>query len=205
MKTTLACTAAAFVMPLMMSAQALAQTTAPATAPMASGMHSTMAPAATTAPGAMAPAAGTANLSSMDKKFVMKAAQGGMAEVQLAQLAQQKSQDDNVKKFAQQMIDDHTPANQKLTQIAGTKGVTPPTDIDAADQKMMTKLQALDGKKFDTAYLKGQVTAHKTMLKLFQDESKKGTDSDLKSFADDTVPTIQKHITMAQTGKTGTM
>ncbi len=197
MNKYLACTAA-LVMPLLAVAPALAQT-----APMA---HSTMAPATTTAPspGSMGATEGTTKLSAMDKKFVMKAAQGGMAEVQLAQLAQQKSQDDTVKKFAQQMIDDHTPANAKLTQLATAKGDTPPADIDAMDQKMMTKLQAEDGKKFDTSYMKGQIKAHKVMLKLFEDESKKGTDADLKSFATDTIPTIQKHIEMAS-GKPAAM
>ncbi len=186
---------AALIMPLMVSAQALAQS---ATAPMA---HSTMAPAP--AAGGMAMTAGKTKLSALDKMFIKKAAEGGMAEVQLAQLAQQKSQNDGVKKFAQTMIDDHTPANAKLTQLASAKGETPPTELDAKDQKMMSKLQGMDGKKFDTAYLKGQVKAHKEMLKTFQDESKNGSDADLKAFADDTTPTIQKHITMATSGNTG--
>jgi putative membrane protein len=191
----LACTAA-----VMMPMLAIAQPAATGTAPMAPMAHSTMAPAAAPAPatGGMAATTGTTKLSAMDKKFIMKAAQGGMAEVQLAQLAQQKSQDDTVKKFAQQMIDDHTPANAKLTELATAKGDTPPSDLDAMDQKMMTKLQALDGKKFDTAYMKGQLKAHKAMLKLFKDEAKKGTDPDLKSFADSTEPTVEKHIDMAK-------
>ena len=205
MNKYLACTA--FALPLLLSAQVLAQPAATGTAPAAPMAHSTVAPAA---PATMAPTtptssmatttAGTVKLSAMDKKFVTKAAQGGLAEVQLAQLAQQKSTDDNVKKFAQKMIDDHTPANDKLTQIATSKGDTPPTDLSAADQKMMSKLQGMDGKKFDSAYLKGQVKSHKDMLKLFTDESKKGSDADLKAFADQTIPTVQSHITMAQSG-----
>ncbi len=203
----LACTA--FAMPLLLSAQVLAQPAATGAAPAAPMAHSTMAPAApaTMAPSASTPgssmattASGTAKLSAMDKKFIMKAAQGGMAEVQLAQLAQQKSTDDNVKKFAQKMIDDHTPANQKLTDLASSKGDTPPTELSAADQKMMSKLQGMDGKKFDSTYLKGQIKSHKDMLKLFTDESKKGSDPDLKAFADQTIPTVQSHITMAQNG-----
>ena len=204
MNKYLACTA--FAVPLLLSAQVLAQPAATGTAPAAPMAHSTMAPAA---PATMAPTpsgsmaattAGTVKLSAMDKKFITKAAQGGMAEVQLAQLAQQKSTDDNVKKFAQKMIDDHTPANDKLTQIATAKGDTPPTDLSAADQKMMSKLQGMDGKKFDSTYLKGQVKSHKEMLKLFSDESKKGSDADLKAFADQTIPVVQSHITMAQNG-----
>lgn len=204
MNKFLACTALA--MPLLLSGQVLAQPAATGTAPAAPMAHSTMAPAA---PATMAPApsssmatttAGTVKLSAMDKKFITKAAQGGMAEVQLAQLAQQKSTDDKVKQFAQKMIDDHTPANQKLTELATSKGDTPPTELSAADQKMMSKLQALDGKKFDAAYMKGQVKSHKDTLKLFTDEFKKGSDADLKAFADQTIPVVQGHLTMAQNG-----
>ncbi len=101
------------------------------------------------------------------------------------------------------MIDDHTPNNAQLMKLANSKGITPPTDVDAMQQKMMTKLQGMDGKKFDTAYLNGQVKSHEAMLKTFQMESKNGTDPDLKAFADSTIPTIQKHITMAQTDKSG--
>ncbi len=204
---------AALAMPLAVSAQSLAQPAATSTAPSAPMAHSTMAPGAM-APGTMAPPAGMAGamapgsmakLSAVDKKFVMKAAQGGTAEVSMAQLAQQKTQSDTVKKYAQTMIDDHTPNNAQLMKLASAKGLTPSTEPDAMQQKMMTKLQGLDGKKFDTAYMKGQIRAHEAMLKVFQDESKNGSDADLKSFADATIPAIQKHITMASTGKTGTM
>ena len=191
---------AALIMPFAVSAQALAQGTM---APTGSMAHSTMAPG-TMAPNAMS-SGSMAKLSAADKKFVMKAAQGGTAEVTMAQLAQQKSQTDSVKQFAQSMIDDHTPNNAQLMKLASAKGLTPSTDPDAMQQKMATKLQGLDGKKFDTAYLNGQVKSHNAMLKLFQTESKEGTDPDLKAFADATIPTIQKHITMAQSGTTGTM
>ena len=211
MNKYLACTV--FAMPLLLSAQVLAQPAATGTAPAAPMAHTTPPPPAGTEPtsvptpagmGSMSSSAaqtpGSVKLSAMDKKFIAKAAEGGLAEVQLAQLAQQKSSDDNVKKFAQKMIDDHTPANQKLTQLASAKGDTPPTELSAADQKMMSKLQGMDGKKFDSTYLKGQVKSHKDMLKLFTDESKKGSDPDLKAFADQTIPTVQSHITMAQNG-----
>ena len=188
MNKYLACTAA-LMMPLLGASQALAQT-------------STMAPPAGMA-GTASPMASTAKLSATDKKFVTKAAQGGMAEVQAAQLAQQKTQSDSVKQYAQTMIDDHTPNNAKLMQLASSKGITPPSEPDASQQKMMSKLQGMTGKKFDTAYLKGQVTSHEAVLKAFQDESKNGTDPDLKAFADSTIPPIQKHITLAQTGKMG--
>lgn len=170
----------AIALPLAMSAPLFAQ----------SAMQGTMAPAG----GKMS--AASVNLSAADKKFVEKAAIGGMAEVQLAQLAQQKSQDAGVKDFAQHMIDDHTPNNDQLMKLATAKGITPPAELDSMHQKELDKLQGLDGKKFDHAYIAGQTKDHNAMLKTFQMEQTKGQDADLKAFADQTVPTIQKHITM---------
>lgn len=183
---------AALVLPLMLATAAGAQTMkppatpGPATAP--SGMAMAQPPAGTT----------KTDLSKTDSEFVTKAAEGGLAEVQMAQLAQQKSQKQGVKDFAQHMIDDHTPNNQKLMTIASSKGITAPTEPSPAQQKMLAKLQGLDGAKFDHAYLTGQVKAHQAMLKVFQHEATNGRDTDLKSFAETTVPTVQQHVTMAQ-------
>ncbi len=195
MKTMLA-RSTALILPLVLATGALAQAPTPAAPPNAAPNSAMMAPSASSP---MAPE-GSAKLSKVDKEFVTKAAQGGLAEVQMAQLAQQKG-DDGVKTFAQAMISDHTPANEKLAQIATSKGMTAPTDPSAAQQKMLAKLQGLSGDKFDKTYISGQVRAHEAMLKLFERESTNGKDADLKAFADSTVPVIQKHITMAQNVK----
>ena len=186
----------ALMLPLVLATGAFAQTATTAAPPSAAPNSAMMAPPASSA---MAPS-GAAKLSKVDQEFVTKAAQGGLAEVQMAQLAQQKG-DDGVKTFAQAMITDHTPANAKLAALATSKGLTPPTDPSAAQQKMLAKLQGLSGDKFDKSYLSGQVRAHEAMLKLFERESTNGKDADLKAFADSTVPVIQKHITMAQNVK----
>src|ERR1051326_6076917 len=72
-------------------------------------------------------------LASADETFVTKAAQGGLAEVKLGTLATQKASNADVKAFGQQMVDDHSKANDELKQLASTKGITLPTDIDAKD------------------------------------------------------------------------
>ncbi len=209
---------AALALPMFMAGAAQAQTTTaspPGTgyvapgAPVA-GANASRGPGATgltapspTSPGAMTPSetmapAGASDLSAADKKFIQKAAVGGMAEVQLAELAQKKTSDDKVKAFAQKMIDDHTPNNEQLVKLATDKGVTPPADLDAMHQKEMSRLEALSGTKFDKAYLKGQEKDHAVMLKLFQTEAKGGHDAELKQFAQTTIPTIQSHEEMAE-------
>lgn len=203
--TTKIAWAAALLLTTAISTQA--QTPAPATATPSTATPTSpaMAPKSQSAvpeaqPGKSAPmaASSTADLSKSDKSFIDKAAAGGLAEVQAAQLAEQKSQDAKVKEFAQQMITDHTANNQQLTTLAQQKGVTVPTALDDKDQKDIDKLTKLDGKKFDKAYLKAQVKGHEDMLKLMQKEAKNGKDADLKSFADTTSAAVQKHLDMAK-------
>jgi putative membrane protein len=141
----------------------------------------------------------TATLSSMDKKFAMTAAMGGMAEVEMARLALTKASSDAVKQYAQKMIDDHTAANDELMQIASTKNLTLPTAPDAKHRAMMAKMEKLSGAAFDHEYV---MTAghkdHQKMEKLFRDESTRGRDADLKAFAAKTLPVVQQHLQMAR-------
>ena len=137
-------------------------------------------------------------LSAQDSSFINMAAAGGMAEVQEGQLAAKQAARPAVRAFGQKMVDDHTPVNQQLMSLASSKGATPPSQLSDADQAMLTKLQGMHGRAFDMAYARGQVTDHEKMLQLLKQESTDGTDPDLKSFAQQTIPTIQQHLTMAQ-------
>jgi putative membrane protein len=135
-----------------------------------------------------------------------KAAQGGIAEVQMAQLALNKSTNDQVKQFAQQMIDQHSQANNQLAQLAAQKGVTLPTTIGSKYQKTYDKLSKLSGTAFDKAYLsQAGVKAHKDQVSLFKRESEQAKDPDVKAFATSILPTIEEHLQVAQgitSGKT---
>lgn len=143
-------------------------------------------------------ASGSSQLSAADQTFVKKAAQGGMAEVELGKLATQKASSEDVKKFGQRMVDDHTKANDQLKQIAGNKGVTLPTGLDSKDQALKDRLSKLDGEKFDQAYMKNMVRDHTKDVSEFRKESTSGKDSDLKSFASQTLPTLEDHLKEAK-------
>ena len=185
---------------MLLSTAAYAQTPAP---PAASpNAVPEMAPMHNDPSKSSAMSAPAADISAADKRFVDKAASGGLAEVQAAQLAQQKSQDPKVKDFAQQMITDHTAANQQLTTLAQQKGLIVPTALDEKDQAGLDRLQRLDGKKFDRAYMKAQMHDHQERLKLLQKEAKSAKDTDLKSFAEQTIPTVQKHLDMIKSDTT---
>src|SRR5579875_627875 len=104
-------------------------------------------------------------MKSADMSFAMKAAQGGMAEVQLGQLAAQKATNPDVKAFGQQMVDDHTKANDDLKSVAQGENITLPASLDAKDQAEYTKLQGLSGAAFDRAYVKDMVKDHEHDVK----------------------------------------
>lgn len=141
----------------------------------------------------------TMMLSSMDKKFMMEAAAGGMAEVEMARMAVDKASSDDVKKYAQQMIDDHTKANAELMQVASMKGVTLPAGPDAKHMALMEKLRNMSGADFDRMYIKeAGINDHSKMEKLFQKESTGGKDADTRAFAAKTLPTVQMHLKMAR-------
>ena len=137
-------------------------------------------------------------LDAADKKFVMEAAEGGMAEVELGKLATQNAQSDQVKQFGQRMVDDHTKANDELKKVAEQKGITLPTQISAKDQALKDKLSKLKGEQFDRAYMQDMVKDHKKDVAEFKKASTTAKDSDVKNFASKTLPTLEDHLKQAQ-------
>lgn len=137
-------------------------------------------------------------LSSSDSTFADKAAQGGMAEVKLGQLAKDKASSQSVKDFGQKMIDDHTKANDDLKSVASKEGLTLPTSVDAKDQATYDNLSKLSGSEFDKVYMRDMVADHRTDVNEFKRESEHGTDPGLKAFAARTLPVLEGHLTLAQ-------
>jgi putative membrane protein len=133
-----------------------------------------------------------------DRKFMDKAAQGGMAEVELGQLAQQNGQSAEVKAFGKRMVDDHSKADDQLKQLAAQKGVSLPTSLDAKDQATKDRLSKLQGAAFDKAYMKDMVADHKQDVAEFKHESMAAHDPDLKNWAGQTLPTLQSHLQEAE-------
>jgi putative membrane protein len=137
-----------------------------------------------------------AKASHADRSFADTAAQAGMAEVEMAKLAQQHAASTDVKSFADRMVADHTKANEQLTTIATAQGIALPTRLSGKDQRELTKLGKLEGAAFDKEYVKSQVGAHHDAVKLFEKESKGGRNDDLRNFAGTTLPTLQDHLSM---------
>lgn len=129
-----------------------------------------------------------------DSSFFKHAAEGGIAEVDAGNLAQQKASGQNVKDFGAMMVKDHSAANEKLQSIATAKGITLPTSASVGQMAAKAKLDVLTGSAFDTSYIKGQVRAHEQTIGLFRKEITSGQDADAKAFAKDTLPTVKSHL-----------
>jgi putative membrane protein len=132
------------------------------------------------------------------RKFMDKAAQGGLAEVQLGQLAEQKASSQAVKDFGQRMVTDHTKVNDQLKSLASSDGVALPTAMNAKDQALYDKLSGMSGPAFDQEYMKNMVKDHKMDIADFQKESNSGRNEGVKMFASSTLPTLQQHLQLAQ-------
>jgi len=135
---------------------------------------------------------------SPDQAFMVKAAQGGLAEVELGNLATSKAQSGDVKQFGQRMVDDHTKANDELKSLAAQKNVTLPTSLDAKDQATKDKLSGMQGAAFDKAYMADMVRDHRKDIAEFQKEANNGKDPDVKAFAAKTLPILKDHLSMAE-------
>jgi putative membrane protein len=137
-------------------------------------------------------------LAKQDKNFVHEAAIGGMAEVELGKLAQQKAQSADVKQFGQRMEQDHSAANEQLMSVASSKNIDMPKQLDREHRQLRDKLAKANGAQFDREYMQAMVKDHKKDIKEFEKEAKSGKDADIKNFAQSTLPTLQQHLQMAQ-------
>jgi putative membrane protein len=129
-----------------------------------------------------------------DVKFAAEAASGGLTEVALGKLAQQKGVDKRVKNFGGMMVMDHSKANNEFKLLANSKNITLPTAPNADDQKVIDEMSKKSGKDFDKAYVNDMVDDHKKDIKKFEDASKNCKDPDIRAFATKTLPVLNKHL-----------
>jgi len=149
-------------------------------------------------PGFMTLGTGPQQPNNADRAFVYAAAIGGMAEVELGKLAEQKGQNGAVKAFARRMVDDHSKASDRLIGLAKEDGIAVPDRLDQEHEAMRDRLNAASGIEFDLAYLAGQVADHQKTAQLLEHEIGSGQDIELIGFASDTLPVVLQHLRTAQ-------
>lgn len=134
----------------------------------------------------------------VDKAFVKKALEGNIAEVQMGQLALQKSGDDQVKQFAQRMVDDHGKMLDQLKPAAQAMGVKVPDGPSKGAMKNMDKMKGLSGDAFDQAYIKDMVKDHKKDSSEFKQEAQNTQNPQLKQLVTEASQTIDSHLQQIQ-------
>lgn len=132
------------------------------------------------------------------RQFIEKAAEGGMAEVELGKLASQKASNTEVKQFGQMMATDHGKSNQQLMQVASRHGVTPPTELEGKHKRTHDKLSKLSGAEFDREYMDAMVKDHKEDIELYEKQAKNGKTPDVKSYAESSLPILRAHLKKAE-------
>lgn len=153
-------------------------------------------------PGTARPAPGSTNRTgsqaNIDQEFVTQAGQSDQFEIQTSQLALQRAKSPEVKKYAQQMINEHKNSSQQLRKISQQKGYKLPTTVGEANKALLTQLTNAAGTNFDQAYMQAQVTAHSKTLANYQNYINNGKDPELKAFASKTASVVDSHLKMAQ-------
>ncbi len=135
----------------------------------------------------------TAQLSDKDKAFLSEAGEGGLKEMQFSKLALDKSKNDSVKSYAQQMITDHTQLNSDMQPFVQQAGLTPPAQLNAKDQAEYDHLSKLSGTRFDQMYIRSMQKDHHKTLQEFKTESTVATDPNFKSTVENGEKVIKQH------------
>lgn len=133
-----------------------------------------------------------------DKSFVTKAANGGMMEVALGQIATKNASSQQVKDFGQMMVTDHGKANDELKSLAASKNIKIPAKMGAKQNQKVDKFSKMTGAEFDKKYMQAMVKDHEKDVKNFQKASKEAKDPEIKAWAAKTLPTLEKHLQQAK-------
>ncbi len=180
----------------MMFGGAVAQTSAGSGGAMSGGTSATAGAGSSAASGASGAAA---KVASADQKMMRDIAHANLSEIAAGKLALEKSQSDDVKSFAQKMIDDHTKAQQELQTLADGKGVKLPTEPDTKHKALTKVMSGLKGEAFDKRYLKqGGLNDHENTHKLLVRVQDKAKDQDLKAYAAKTITAVDQHLALAK-------
>lgn len=142
------------------------------------------------------------SLASRDREFLEQAAQNGHAEVSASRLALEKSRNEQVRAFAQRMVDDHTRANEELKALAARKQYQPPTEPSVLQKGKEMLIGALSDEHFDRRYVNQiGVEAHEDTVELFEKASRDAQDADVKAFATQLLPSLRDHLQAARSLK----
>jgi putative membrane protein len=140
----------------------------------------------------------SATKSMTDQAFVIDAAKGDMAEVELGKVAASKATNEQIRKLAKRMVDDHTKALDDLRAVAKKDSITLPAAVDPNDEAIKDRLDSLSGTPFDRAYMDAIIKDHRQDVVEFRTQSKTAKNADVKGYATKMLPMLEEHLKVAQ-------
>jgi putative membrane protein len=143
-------------------------------------------------------AASGGQISSADNSFVKGAAEGGMAEVRMGELGDQKASNSQVRDLAKRLQEDHQKANDELQNLAKSKGIDLPTSMGASKQTMISDLESKQSPEFDREFVQQAIKDHQKDIAQFERASHDLSDSEFKSWAEKTLPVLKEHLRLAE-------
>lgn len=139
------------------------------------------------------------SLAAADRNFIMRAAASSMFEVEAARLAAEQAKDENVKRYAAMLADHHQAANQELTGLAQSKGITLPSSLPAGKRHELERLKRTPDDDFDAVFVQDVgVREHRQDVRLFRDASRQSKDPEIKAWAAKTLPALEQHLKEAR-------
>ena len=138
-------------------------------------------------------------ISPTTQDFVKEAATSDMLEIAAAKIAEDKGNAEE-KKFAGQMVTDHSKTTAELKDLVGNGEIKVdiPASLDESSQKKIDKLRDAKPEDFAGVYDPMQVSAHKDAVSLFERYSRSGDNAKLKDWAGKTLPALRHHLDMAE-------
>lgn len=140
---------------------------------------------------------GATGINADDASFMVEVANGGMTEVALSKLAEQKASSQRVKDFASMMVKDHTQANDRLKSIASSKNVTLPDSLSEKSKGVLEKLTNAKSINFDKQYMQVMLDDHQATVKKLEDGTQQSQDTQLKQWISNVLPVVQMHLDSA--------
>jgi putative membrane protein len=130
--------------------------------------------------------------------FLVKAVNGGMTEVKLGSIAQEKGTNQKVKDFGAMMVHDHSAANDRIKSLATQRNVTLPADVSDESKKDIDDISKKTGRDFDKTYINAMVKKHKATIDMFEKAFDKSNDAEVKTFINNTLPKVKEHLDSAE-------
>lgn len=137
---------------------------------------------------------GAQPISGSERDFLVEAGSGHLAEIQTAQIAQQRAGSTDVQNLAQQMIQEHTRLSNNLQQVAQQANVSVPNQLSSQHQQDYDRLVKYSGQEFDRQYLQHLINDHQRDIDRYQRMASQASDPNVRAYAQQTLPSLRQHL-----------